>query len=77
MNLDPADQAILAFVRTFLGKHHYSPSVREIAEGVGYASTNSTQIRLAKLEHMGYIRRNRNVARSITLRKRPTTPLTA
>jgi repressor LexA len=34
-------EQVFAFVRAYIGEHGYPPTVREIANGVGYASSSS------------------------------------
>ena len=62
----PAQQQILDFIRGFSDQHGYPPSIPEIASGVGRAYS-SVKEQLQRLERMGYITREPNVARSLTL----------
>jgi repressor LexA len=34
-------EEVFVFVRSYIGEHGYPPTIREIAEGVGYASSSS------------------------------------
>ncbi|MGL5749109.1 MAG: hypothetical protein ACRCXT_01175 [Paraclostridium sp.] len=49
---------ILEFIISFKSSFGYSPSIREIAKGVGLASTSTVHSHLKKLEFLGYVKRN-------------------
>jgi repressor LexA len=61
---------ILVFIAKFITDHGYSPSVREIQEGIGLASTNSVHVQLKAMRDMGLVHMQDNTARSV----RPTSP---
>lgn len=65
--LDEVDTAIIEFIRACLAVRQYPPSIREIGEELGFSSTSSTHHRLRKLERAGWIRRDPERARAITL----------
>lgn len=46
------------FINAFISKNGYPPSVREIGEGVGLASSSTVHGHLERLEKKGYIKRN-------------------
>ncbi|OBZ15148.1 winged helix-turn-helix transcriptional regulator [Bacillus sp. FJAT-26390] len=46
------------FIVDFIRKNGYPPSVREIGEGVGLASSSTVHGHLERLEKKGYIKRN-------------------
>jgi len=58
-------QAIIDFIRDY--PHHYAPSVREIAVGVGLSSSSTVHQHLIKLEELGFIERKPNSPRCIVL----------
>ena len=58
-------QAIIDFIRDY--PHHYPPTVREIAAGVGLSSSSTVHSHLIKLEEQGYILRRANCPRCIVL----------
>jgi len=58
-------QAILDFIRDY--PHQYSPTVREIAVGVGLSSSSTVHQHLIKLEELGFIERKPNSPRCIVL----------
>ena len=60
-------ERILAFLRGFFTDHHYPPSVRDIVEGCKLSSTSVADYNLKILEREGYIRRDRERARTISL----------
>jgi SOS-response transcriptional repressor LexA len=49
---------VLEFVRQFIGTHGYSPSLDEIADGVGSYSGNVHSM-LVKLAERGYLHKGR------------------
>lgn len=57
----------LAFIKEFLKKNNYPPSVREICKEVGFKSTASVQYYLDKLEENGLIKRSLSKNRTIEL----------
>lgn len=63
-----ADERMYLFIRDFFMKHMYSPSVREIMKGLGYKSTSTIHTRLAKLEEMGYIRKQQDAPRTMWIK---------
>ena len=58
---------VLRFVRNFLQEHGYSPTVREIAKGCGWTSTNTPAYHLRNLEADGFLKMEPGTARSIVL----------
>ncbi len=60
-------QKFLDFIVKFRNENGYSPSVREIAKGLGLASPSSVQSMLDKLSAMGLLSRSSGVARSATV----------
>ncbi|MGI8588327.1 MAG: transcriptional repressor LexA [Chloroflexia bacterium] len=60
---------ILAFITEFINKHNYSPSVRDIQDGVAprVSSTSVVDYNLKALEERGLIRRTKNISRAIEL----------
>lgn len=48
-------EAILLFIKNYIKEHGYSPSVREIGEGVGLKSTSSVYDHLKKMMELGMI----------------------
>lgn len=59
---------VLAFLRAFVARHGYAPSLREIANALSIASTNAVNDHLRALGRKGYVERDRMRARSIRLR---------
>jgi repressor LexA len=58
---------ILEFVAATLREHGYPPSVREIAEAVGLASTSAVHHHLQSLEREGYLERGASQSRALRL----------
>ncbi|MFD2045740.1 transcriptional repressor LexA [Ornithinibacillus salinisoli] len=58
-------QAILEYIKNEVNKKGYPPSVREIAEAVGLASSSTVHGHLSRLESKGFIRRDPTKPRAI------------
>lgn len=58
---------ILNFIRQEVQRKGYPPSVREIGEAVGLSSSSTVHAHLARLEELGYIRRDPTKPRAIEL----------
>ena len=58
-------EAILAFIKEEVRSKGYPPSVREIGEAVGLASSSTVHGHLARLESKGLIRRDPTKPRAI------------
>lgn len=67
MKLSTRQQAILDFIRQEVKEKGYPPSVREIGEAVGLASSSTVHGHLARLEKKGLIRRDPTKPRAIEL----------
>ena len=63
--LSKRQQAILDFIKTEVKEKGYPPSVREIGEAVGLASSSTVHGHLSRLEGKGYIRRDPTKPRAI------------
>jgi repressor LexA len=73
-------QAILDVIRDSVERRGYPPSIREICESAGLASTSSVAHQLAMLERKGYLRRDPNRPRAVDVRgggEAPTKPKAA
>jgi len=68
--LSPKRRSILDFINNFIRQRGYSPSVRDIVAGCGISSTSVAQYHLKVLEREGYISRDREVSRSIGMKKK-------
>lgn len=65
--LSKRQQAILDFIRREVREKGYPPSVREIGEAVGLASSSTVHGHLERLEKKGFIRRDPTKPRAIEL----------
>jgi repressor LexA len=65
--LKPREVEVLRALSRWYREHGYPPSVRELGEAVGLASTRSVHDYLNRLEDMGYIRRHRDRSRAIEI----------
>jgi len=66
-NLTPKQAKILEFIRNFQAKRGSSPTLREIMERFKFKAIATVQDYLSSLERKGYIRREKDKARSITI----------
>ena len=55
MGLSNKDKDILEYIKRFMMANGYAPSMREIGEGLGLASTASVHSHFDKLAKQGYI----------------------
>lgn len=60
-------ERILEFIREAVAEHGYPPSVREIAEAVGLASTSAVHHHLVKLEREGKLQKQATRSRALTV----------
>jgi repressor LexA len=65
--LSTRQRQILDYIRDMVRTKGYPPSVREIGEAVGLSSSSTVHSHLAKLEEMGFIRRDPTKPRAIDL----------
>jgi repressor LexA len=61
-------QSILDVIRTSVEQRGYPPSIREICESAGLASTSSVAHQLSMLERKGFLRRDPNRPRAVDVR---------
>ncbi|MBQ7146063.1 MAG: transcriptional repressor LexA [Lachnospiraceae bacterium] len=66
-NLSTKQQEILDYIMSEIQAKGYPPTVREIGRRVNLSSTSSVHANLAKLEAMGYIRRDPSKPRTIEI----------
>ena len=65
--LTPRQQAILRVIEQTTAERGYPPSVREIGQGVGLASSSSVAHQLRALEELGYLRKDPNRPRALVV----------
>ncbi|WP_188455619.1 transcriptional repressor LexA [Virgibacillus oceani] len=65
--LSKRQEMILDYIKDQVSKKGYPPSVREIAEAVGLASSSTVHGHLARIESKGYIRRDPTKPRAIEI----------
>ena len=66
--LTERQKVILDVIRDSVNKRGYPPSIREICEAAGLASTSSVAHQLSVLERKGYLRRDPNRPRAVDVR---------
>jgi repressor LexA len=66
--LTDRQRAILDVIRDSVEQRGYPPSIREICEAAGLASTSSVAHQLTVLERKGYLRRDPNRPRAVDVR---------
>ena len=54
-NGEESRKKIYDFIVSYVSKNNYAPSVREIADGTGFKSSNTVHTHLHKLQEMGVI----------------------
>lgn len=67
MKLTTAQSTMLAFIKVYIAKFYFPPTISEIASGLGYSSTNAVSDGLKLLEREGAIKRIPRIARGIVL----------
>lgn len=65
--ISPRQKSILDFIQKRVQEKGYPPSVREIGEAVGLASSSTVHGHLSRLEQKGYIRRDPTKPRAIEI----------
>ena len=58
---------LLTYIEQFIGEHGYSPSYREIMNGLGYNSVATVALHVNSLIKRGHLRKRDHSARSIEL----------
>lgn len=61
----PTREKVYNYICEFISEHHVSPSVRDIASGVGLNSTSSVALHLKRLEEDGRITHLKGTSRSL------------
>lgn len=64
---------ILAFISSFIAEHGYSPSYREIMQGLNYTSVATVALHVNNLIKRGHIRKRDHSARSLEVVDSPAT----
>lgn len=65
---------LLVFIQDFIAEHGYSPSYREIMQGVGYTSVATVSLHVNNLITRGHIRKRDRSARSLEVIERADEP---
>jgi SOS-response transcriptional repressor LexA len=65
--LTKRQQAILDFIRLFIERNRYAPTIREIGDRMKITSTNGVNDHLRALVRKGYLCREPNTSRTLTL----------
>src|SRR5919205_9530 len=65
--LTPRQQRVLTVIRESLASRGYPPSMREIGDRVGLTSSSSVAHQLRTLEEKGYLKRDPNRPRAMTV----------
>jgi repressor LexA len=74
-SLTHKQERVLGFLKDFLHRHGYPPTVREIAHHLKMAGPHSAKRFLDMLEQKGYIRRIAKSSRAIEIIDKPSPPL--
>jgi repressor LexA len=67
MDLTKRQQEIFDFIKRYSARHGYPPTVRDIGQAVGLASSSTVHQHLANLEKIGLLRRDPSKPRAIEL----------
>jgi repressor LexA len=67
-SLSARQQKILNFIRHFLEKQSFPPTVRDIVHGCGISSTSVADYNLAILEREGYLKRHRELLGEVAVK---------
>ncbi|MFD1179508.1 LexA family protein [Paenibacillus puldeungensis] len=67
--MTPRQQAIINFIYSYSKMHGYPPTIREIGDGAGLASSGVTHGHLKRLEKKGYLKREADKPRTLALTK--------
>ena len=67
--LGPRHERILAYMETYQKQYGFPPAIREICEETQISSTSVVNYYLDQLEKWGYIKREKNISRGITILK--------
>lgn len=67
--IGPRHTKILVFMERYQKQYGYPPSIREICEETNISSTSVVNYYLDQLENWGYIKREKNISRGITMLK--------
>ena len=67
MDLTKRQQEIFDFIKRYSAKYGYPPTVRDIGQAVGLASSSTVHAHLANLERLGMLRRDPTKPRAIEL----------
>ncbi|MBD0020912.1 transcriptional repressor LexA [Gordonia pseudamarae] len=73
-SLTPRQRAVLEVIRTSVRERGYPPSIREIGDEVGLASTSSVAHQLRTLERKGLLKRDHNRPRAVNVQDAHQTP---
>ena len=65
--LTKRQEDVLSYIKEFISKKGYPPTVREIGESLGLSSPATTFSHISQLEEKGYIRKGGNKNRAIEL----------
>ena len=73
-DITETQKKILEFITETIREHDRSPTIREIGEEFGIASTNGVRYHLRVLEKRGYIKREKGISRGIEWREHHARP---
>ncbi len=65
--LTPMEMSIYKYIADTIENEGYAPSVRDICQALGIRSTSTVHSYLGKLDRKGYIRKDQNKSRAVTL----------
>lgn len=66
-NLNAKEQLVYDFIKNYILKNNYPPSIRDIVTGTSFSSTSTVSSYLDKLEQKGYINKKNSKTRAIEI----------
>lgn len=66
---------LLGYIESFIGQHGYSPSYREIMNGLSYTSVATVALHVGNLIRRGHLKKRDRSARSLEVVRQTETPV--
>ena len=55
MSLSDSQSRVMVFIADFIDENGYTPTIREITDGLGYGSTSTVHAHIQRLIALGYL----------------------
>ena len=63
--LTKRQKQVLEFIKTFIKKHEYAPSLEEVKDHLGLSSVSTAHFHVQALQQKGYLRKDESRPRAI------------